>query len=84
MIDDIQKPSEDEADLELEAGIAERASMATNMAYMRAKKLSCIVVVSKGGYIVEERPDGSEKILAVSTRKKVVAGVPINIRGRIA
>lgn len=82
MIDDVQKPSEDEADLELEAGIAERASMATNMAYMRAKKLSCTVVVSKGGYIVEERPDGSEKILGVSTRRKVVAGEPISIRKR--
>ena len=82
MIDDVRKPSEDEADLELEAGIAERASMATNMAYMRAKRLSCTVVVSKGGYIVEERPDGSERILGVSTRSKVVAGVPISIRVR--
>ncbi|PKM29041.1 MAG: hypothetical protein CVV07_12115 [Gammaproteobacteria bacterium HGW-Gammaproteobacteria-11] len=82
MIDDVQKPSEDEADSELEAGIAERASMATNMAYLRAKKLYCTVVVSKGGYVVEERPDGSEKILGVSTRRKVLAGVPISIRVR--
>ncbi len=80
MIDDIQKPSEDEADLELEAGIAERACMATNMAYKRAKKASCTVLVSKGGYIVAEFPDGSEKTLGVSKRRKVVAGVPVSIR----
>jgi len=83
MINSVEEPGDDEADLELEAGLAERASMATNMAYMRAKKLSCTVVVSKGGYIVEERPDGSIKILGVSKRRKVIAGVPISIRGRI-
>tara|TARA_R110001606_G_C15399891_1_gene652734 strand:+ start:6342 stop:6596 length:255 start_codon:yes stop_codon:yes gene_type:complete len=82
MINFVEKSGEDEADLELEAGFAERASMATNMAYMRAKKLSCTVVVSKGGYIVEERSDGSEKILGVSTRRKVAAGVSVSIRGR--
>lgn len=81
MINSVEEPGDDEADLELEAGLAERASMATNMAYMRAKKLSCTVVVSKGGYIIEERPDGSEKILGVSARRKVVAGVPISIQG---
>ncbi|MEH6672391.1 hypothetical protein [Halopseudomonas sp.] len=72
----------EEVDLEADEWLAERASMATNMAYRRAKKLSCTVVVSKGGYIVEEQPDGSEKILGVSTRRKVVAGVPISILGR--
>jgi len=84
MVSERKEYGTEKVDLEAGEWLAERASMATNMAYMRAKKLSCIVVVSKGGYIVEERPDGSEKILAVSTRKKVVAGVPINIRGRIA
>lgn len=70
----------EQVDSEADEWLAERASMATSMAYMRAKKLSCTVVVSKGGYIVEERPDGSEKVLGVSTRRKVVAGVPISIR----
>lgn len=82
MVSERQESRIEKVDLEAGEWLAERASMATNMAYMRAKKLSCTVVVSKGGYIVEERPDGSEKVLGVSTRRKVLAGVPISIRRR--
>lgn len=75
-----QADSANQSDLALDSRIAEQAAMATNMAYMRAKKLSCTVVVSKNGYIVAELPDGSEKRLGVSRRRRVEAGVPINIR----
>lgn len=81
MVSDRQKSRTEKVDLEAHEWLAERASMATNMAYMRAKKLSCAVVVSKAGYIVEEHPDGSERILGVSARRKVVAGVPLKAVG---
>ena len=48
MVSDRQKPGTEKVDLEAHEWLAERASMATNMAYMGAKKLSCAVVVSKG------------------------------------
>lgn len=67
MVSERQKFRTEKIDLEVDEWLAERASMATNMAYMRAKKLSCAVVVSKAGYIVEEHPDGSERILRFCT-----------------
>ncbi len=81
MTNDSLDDSTDRSDLAFHSQIAELAAMATNMAYMRAKKLSCTVVVSKNGYIVAELPDGSEKRLGVSKRARVRAGVPINVRG---
>lgn len=65
-------------DLELDSWIAERASMATNMAYRRAKAIPCTVVVSKNGHIVAELADGTEKIIGISKRSKVQAGVPFS------
>lgn len=81
MVSERQKSRTEKIDLEADEWLAERASMATNVAYLRAKNLSCVVVVSKAGYIVEEHPDGSERILGVSTRRKVVAGVPLKAVG---
>lgn len=62
-----------------DARIAEQASMATNMAYLKAKSNSYTVVVSKNGFIVEERSDGTEVKLCQSKRRRVKAGVPINV-----
>tara|TARA_R100000935_G_C2823356_1_gene160930 strand:- start:96 stop:395 length:300 start_codon:yes stop_codon:yes gene_type:complete len=81
MIIDSQPDSAGQSDVALDSRIAEQAAMATNMAYKRAKKLSCTVVVSKNGYIIAELPDGTEKRLGVSRRRRVVAGVPIRIHG---
>ena len=60
MTNDSLDDSTDRSDLAFHSQIAELAAMATNMAYMRAKKLSCTVVVSKNGYIVAELPDACE------------------------
>ena len=57
---EFQDLSDDKADPALGSWIAERASMATNMAYRRAKAMSCIVVVSRGGHIIVELPDGTK------------------------
>lgn len=76
MNDEFQGLSSSKVDLELDSWIAERASMATNMAYRRAKANSCTVVVSKGGHIVAEHPDGTEMIIGTSKRTKVPIGVP--------
>ena len=59
---------------------AERAAMATNMAYLRAKAQLQTVVISKNGYIVAEFPDGTEETLGVSKRRRVQAGVAVNLR----
>jgi hypothetical protein len=64
--------------------IAEQASMATNMAYMRAKTISQTVVVSKNGYIVAESSDGSEVKLGESKRRRVQAGVAVNLRAKMS
>ncbi|WP_415054884.1 hypothetical protein [Halopseudomonas sp.] len=63
-----------------ECWFAERAAMATNMAYLRAKAQLQTVVISKNGYIVAEFPDGTEETLGVSKRRRVQAGVAVNLR----
>lgn len=77
-MNEFQDLSDSKVDLELDSWIAERASMATNMAYRRAKAISCTVVVSKDGYIVAELPDGTERIIGISRRRKVQAGIPLS------
>ena len=70
----------EEAIQELEAQIPVLAAMATKMAYDRAKQAGHTVVVSKGGFIVAEYADGSERILATcKPKRKVIAGVPFTI-----
>tara|TARA_R110000868_G_scaffold357323_2_gene618783 strand:+ start:1507 stop:1767 length:261 start_codon:yes stop_codon:yes gene_type:complete len=64
----------------LECWFAERAAMTTNMAYRRAKAQLQTVVISKNGYIVAEFPDGTEEALGVSKRRRVQAGVAVNLR----
>lgn len=66
--------------LELESRIPELASQATLFAYWKAKSNARTVVVAKGGYIVAEYADGSEKKLSpTKPRRKVKAGVPMSI-----
>ena len=70
----------EEAIQELEAQIPALAAMATKMAYDRAKQAGHTVVVSKGGFIVAEHPDGTERtIAACKPTRKVTAGVPFTI-----
>lgn len=70
----------EEAIIELEAQIPALAAMATRMAYEKAKQAGNAVVVSKGGFIVAEHPDGTERTIATcKPTRKVTAGVPLTI-----
>ena len=74
------KKLSEEAIQELEAQIPALAAMATRMAYDRAKQTGNTLVVSKGGLIVAEYPDGTERTIAVcKPKRKVTAGVPFTI-----
>lgn len=79
MTDKTQMLSE-EAIQELEGQIPALAAMATKMAYEKAKQAGHTVVVSKGGFIVAEHPDGTERtIAACKPTRKVTAGVLFTI-----
>lgn len=70
----------EEAIQDLEAEIPALAAIATRMAYEKAKRSGQTVVLSKGGFIVAEHPDGTERILATcKPMRKVTAGVPFTI-----
>ncbi|KPW21065.1 Uncharacterized protein ALO83_04793 [Pseudomonas cannabina pv. alisalensis] len=65
----------EEAIQELEAQIPAKASLATRMAYEKAKSSGQTVLLSKGGFIVAECADGTEKVVCtVAPRRKVTAG----------
>lgn len=65
---------------ELEAKIPSMASLATKLAYERAKSSSKTVVLSKDGFIVAEFADGTEQIVCPSKpRRKVKAGVVFKV-----
>ncbi|WP_259364919.1 hypothetical protein [Pseudomonas sp. 5Ae-yellow] len=73
----------EEAIRRLEEKIPEMAAAATRSAYEKAKQAGQTVVISKGGFIVEERADGTELILAIAKpRRKVVAGVSFQLVDR--
>ncbi|MCI3944109.1 hypothetical protein K0038_01115 [Pseudomonas syringae] len=70
----------EEATQKLEALIPAQASLATRLAYEKAKAAGRTVVLSKGGFIVAERSDGTEQIVCASKpRRKVTAGVSYKI-----
>ncbi|RMR12053.1 hypothetical protein [Pseudomonas syringae group genomosp. 3] len=74
------KALSEEATQKLEAQIPAQASLATRMAYEKAKAAGRTVVLSKGGFIVAERADGTEQIVCASKpRRKVTAGVSFTI-----
>ena len=75
-----QESQPENADEPPDFWFVERAAMATNMAYLRAKAQLQTVVISKNGYIVAEFPDGTEETLGVSKRSRVQAGVAVNLR----
>ncbi|MBI6796761.1 hypothetical protein [Pseudomonas syringae] len=65
----------EEAIQELEAQIPAKASIATRMAYEKAKSSGQTVLLSKGGFIVAECADGTEKVVCASKpRRKVTTG----------
>jgi len=65
----------------LEAHIPEMAARATRRAYETAKRSGLTVVLSKGGFIVAEYPDGTElKLAPAKPKRKVRAGVIIDLR----
>ncbi|AKF44750.1 hypothetical protein ABNM12_01900 [Pseudomonas syringae] len=65
----------EEAIQELEAQIPAKASLATRMAYEKAKSSGQTVLLSKGGFIVAECADGTEEVVCASTpRRKVATG----------
>ncbi|MCY1441244.1 hypothetical protein D9M71_575510 [compost metagenome] len=65
---------------ELEAQIPPMASLATKLAYERAKSSGKTVVLSKDGLIVAEFADGTEQIVCTSKpRRKVKAGVVFKV-----
>jgi len=65
---------------ELEDQIPEKASLATGQAYAKAKASGQTVLLSKDGYIVAERADGTEQVLYESKpRRKVKAGVSFKL-----
>lgn len=70
----------EEAIRALEAEIPGLVTIATKMAYQKAKRSGQTVVLSKGGFIVAEHPDGTERILATcKPMRKVPAGVLFKI-----
>ncbi|ARD11311.1 MULTISPECIES: hypothetical protein [Pseudomonas] len=76
----VNKALSEEATQELEARIPAQASLATRMAYEKAKAAGRTVVLSKGGFIVAERADGTEQIVCASKpRRSVKAGVCFKI-----
>jgi len=65
----------------LEAQLLEMAARATRQAYEAAKRSGLTVVLSKGGFIVAEYPDGTElKLAPAKPKRKVRAGVSIDLR----
>jgi len=66
---------------ELEDQIPGQAALATRLAYETAKRSGLTVVLSKGGFIVAEYPDGTEQRLAsTKPKRRVRAGVSIDLR----
>lgn len=76
------KPTLSEATIqELEDQIPGQAALATRLAYETAKRSGQTVVLSKGGFIVAEYPDGTElKLAPAKPKRKVRAGVSIDLR----
>ncbi|KTB59243.1 hypothetical protein [Pseudomonas syringae] len=70
----------EEAIQELEAQIPAKASLATRLAYEKAKSAGQTVLLSKGGFIVAECADGTERVVCASKPRRKVTTGSFNIR----
>nr|WP_288453317.1 hypothetical protein [uncultured Pseudomonas sp.] len=80
MVKAVKKALSEKATQDLEAQIPEKASLATKHAYEKAKASGLTVLLSRDGFIIAERADGTEQIVRASKpRRKVKAGVALKL-----